>query len=126
MKRQKFMTKETEKWMKKYPLYSQDGKAENAVITAKYFFHNFTWYVMEWDSDDTFFGIVSNGGECEYGYFSAKEMQQVRDSWGLYVERDIYFRPQTVEEASKSGECYLKDFVENLKRLREVYGENVN
>ena len=32
---------------KNYPLYSQDGKQENAICVAKFFIGNYTWYITE-------------------------------------------------------------------------------
>jgi len=41
--------------------------------------NNWTWYASEFDGEDLFFGLVS-GFEVELGYFSLKELQQVRGS----------------------------------------------
>ena len=44
----KLITKQVAEQMSKYPLYSQDGKGLEEVVTAKFFLQNFTWYVLEW------------------------------------------------------------------------------
>lgn len=106
----KLITKELEKSFAKYPLYSQDGKGKDAQVLAKFFLQSFTWYVLEFDGEDTFFGIVINGDDGEYGYFSLKELQSVRGMWGLGVERDKCFRPTTIE---KTSDYYLKEFYKN-------------
>lgn len=114
---QKFITKEVEKRMSKYPLYSQDGAGVNAVITAKFFYPAgaWTWYVLEYDTNDkdTCYGIVINGhGEGEYGYFSLKELQGIRGRFGLGVERDTYFDPIKVGDIHDGG--YLENFIKYM------------
>lgn len=54
------------------------------------------WYVMEYDGEDTCFGLVV-GHETEFGYFSLRELSQVK-VFGLSVERDVYFRPTRVQD----------------------------
>lgn len=113
---QKFITKEVVRRMSKYPLYSQDGKAIDAVCTAKFFLpcNAWTWYVLEYDTEneDTCFGIVINGyGEGEYGYFSLKGLQNIRGQFGLKVERDMYFTPIKIGEIRDGG--YMEDFLKN-------------
>jgi hypothetical protein len=56
---------------------------------------NWTWYVIEYDGDDTCWGLVE-GHETEYGYFSLKELAQVKGPFGLGVERDRWFTPTRV------------------------------
>ena len=63
------MTKELAESLEKYPLYSQEGKKEDAVVVAKFFFPAtaLTWYVTEGkkeDDDYLFFGLVV-GGKAE-------------------------------------------------------------
>lgn len=74
-------------------LYSTEEEKDPLVIVK--FFHprgSWTWYVTEFDGQDIFFGLVI-GFESELGYFSLKELTEVRDSWGLGVERDLWFKP---------------------------------
>ena len=106
----KLITKQLEKELAKYPLCSQDGKGKDAKVLAKFFLQSFTWYVLEFDGEDTFFGIVINGDYSEYGYFSLKELQSVRGMFGLGVERDLYFNPTTIEQ---SNDYYLSEFYKN-------------
>ena len=76
------------------PLYTQEGKGLDAIAYVKFFTPDahWTWYATEFDGEDTFFGFVS-GDFPELGYFSLKELSQVRGRLGLPVERDRYFRP---------------------------------
>jgi len=79
------------------PLYTQEGKGLDAVAYVKFFTPDahWTWYATEFDGQDTFFGFVQ-GDFPELGYFSLKELSQVRGRLGLPVERDRYFRPTSL------------------------------
>lgn len=92
----KLITKEIEKQLVKYPLYSQDGKGKNAKILVKFFLtcSDFTYYVLEAQkvaNDYEFFGISYLNGCAEYGYTTLSELQSIRNRFGLGVERDMYF-----------------------------------
>ena len=81
------------------PLYSQDGKGCKAIAYAKFFSpdSSFTWWATEYDGEDTFFGLV-DGQFKELGYFSLRELEEVRGPLGLPIERDIHWEPKTLEE----------------------------
>ena len=90
----------TQEIRKKLPkLYKQEAKGGDAVVYVKFFtpWSSWTWYATEFDGEDTFFGLV-DGHEKELGYFSLKELESVRGPMGLPIERDLYFRPKTLEE----------------------------
>ena len=93
----KLLTQEIRK--KLPPLYSQDGKGGRTVALVKFFTpdSNFTFYATEFDGKDTFFGLVE-GHEKELGYFSLSELEKVRGPLGLPVERDLWWKPRTLEE----------------------------
>jgi len=76
-------------------LYSQEHVVE-PVVYAKFFLPGtgWTWYVTEGsqqEDDFLFFGFVV-GLESEFGYFLLSELESVRTSLGLAVERDLSFR----------------------------------
>jgi hypothetical protein len=59
---------------------------------------DWTWYVTELDRDKGIcYGVVV-GLETEWGTFSIQEVQQVRGSLRLPVERDLSFEPTPVSE----------------------------
>lgn len=96
----KLITKAVEKELAKYPLYSQDGKVEDAVVVCKFFLQGYTWYVLEAekaDNDYEFFGIIV-GQHTEYGYFTLSQLESVTGQWGLRVERDRGFKPTKVKD----------------------------
>jgi hypothetical protein len=82
----------TKELRKRIPLlYSQENNADPLVV-CKFFAPDgsWTWYVIEFDGNDTFFGLV-DGFEKELGYFSLSELMSVRGVMGLPIERDLYF-----------------------------------
>lgn len=86
-------------------LYTTESQPlEDKTALAK-FFHpasNWTWYVIEYDGQDTCWGLVS-GHEVEFGYFSIAELSKAVGPFGLRIERDIFFRPTKVRELSAFG-----------------------
>jgi hypothetical protein len=93
----KLLTKELLK--KIPPLYAQDGKGGKSIAYAKYFCpsNSWTWLACEYDGEDTFFGLV-DGHVKELGYFSLAEIEEVTGPMGLPIERDLYFKPTTLQE----------------------------
>jgi hypothetical protein len=94
----KLMTKELARELEKYPLYSQDGRGDDATVVCKYFIGSYTWYVTEAhkceNGDYEFFGLVE-GLYREWGYFMLSDLEAV-DYHGLKVERDLYFEPTRI------------------------------
>lgn len=82
------------------PLYEQEGKGENALAYVKLFTpdSNFTWFITEYDADEKIcFGLI-DGFEKELGYFSLNDLEQIKGSMGLKVERDISFQPTKLKD----------------------------
>ncbi len=93
----------TEELRQKLPrLYSSEN-VKNPMIWCKFFTpdSSWTWYAIEFDGTDTFFGLV-DGFEEELGYFSLTELQSVRGKLGLPIERDRYFKPCRLSEVRKA------------------------
>jgi len=69
------------------------------LVQCKFFYPDFqwTWYVIEFDGDDLFFGLV-DGDFLELGYFRLSELRANRGKWGLPIERDLHFQPQPLSE----------------------------
>jgi hypothetical protein len=84
------------------PLYATENDRDPMVI-CKFFFPAFhwTWYAIEYDGKDTFFGWV-DGDFPELGYFSLSELKSITDKWGLPVERDRWFKPIRLSELKAS------------------------
>ena len=82
------------------PLYATEETPMAEKLAVVKFFtpdSNWTWYGVEFDGKDTFFGLV-DGFEREYGYFSLSELESVRGPLGLRIERDLYFEPTRLIE----------------------------
>lgn len=89
----------TKKILEKLPkLYSSENE-KDPLIWCKFFTpdSSWTWYAIEFDGIDTFYGLV-DGVEKELGYFSLKELQSIRGHLGLPIERDRYFKPCRLSE----------------------------
>ena len=73
-----------------------DGWPE-LTAEVKFFYPDFgwTWYGIEFDGQDTFFGLV-DGDVKELGYFSLAELEETRGKFGCAIERDLYFNPTPV------------------------------
>lgn len=63
---------------------------KDPVAQVKFFapWNHWTWFVTEFDCEDTLFGWV-NGDFPEWGYFSLSELESVHGPFGLSVERDV-------------------------------------
>ncbi len=85
-------------------LYTQENENDPKVI-VKFFtvWSNWTWYGIEFDGDDLFFGYVI-GHESELGYFRLSELQSLKGPMGLAIERDMYFRACKLSEIKKLHE----------------------
>ena len=82
-------------------LYSQEH-VKDPIAQIKFFdpYGSFTWFVLEYDGEDTLFGKVFSHlcPEGELGYFSLSELENVRGPMGLPIERDFYFTPETLQK----------------------------
>ena len=78
----------------KLPALGATEDQENPTVICKFFYPDFswTWYAIEWDGEDLFYGFV-DGDFPELGYFRLSELKQNRGKLGMSIERDRYFRP---------------------------------
>jgi hypothetical protein len=63
------------------PLYATEQETD-PMVWVKFFtpWTNWTWYVTEYDGDNTFFGWVE-GQDNEFGYFSLSELESIKGPW---------------------------------------------
>ena len=75
------------------------GDGIDPIARVKFFYPDFswTWYAVEFDGDDLFFGLV-DGFEKELGYFRLSELMENRGKLGLPIERDRFFKPTPLSE----------------------------
>ena len=111
----KLITKEIKKGLGKYPLYSQDGKKEEAICQAKFFLciGAWSWFILEADIENNIAYVITiNGsGEGEYGYISLNELQELTTKSGLTVERYTSFSPTPLKDIDNE---YLKKFLKKM------------
>jgi len=92
--------------------FAQVGRQEgskNPIVIAKFFNPTGagTWYATEYDPKaQMFFGYVSifDDWNDEWGYFSLTELQAYKGTFGLGIERDLYFE-----------ECPASDVITKIK-----------
>ncbi len=97
----KLLTEEIRKRLP--PLYStEETPLEEKIAQVKFFTpdSSWTWYAVEFDGEDIFWGWVQ-GIEEEFGTFSLSELASVRGKLGLPVERDKFFEPTPLKELMK-------------------------
>jgi hypothetical protein len=97
----KLVTKEIRKRLP--PLYATEATPlEEKIAQVKFFTpdSSWTWYAVEFDGKDIFWGLVQ-GFEEEFGPFSLSELESVRGKLGLPVERDKCFEPTPLKALMK-------------------------
>lgn len=84
---------------KQLPTLGATANQADPTVVCKFFTpdSSWTWYAIEFDGDDTFYGLV-DGFEQEFGSFSLAELETLRGPMGLPVERDLYFKPATASK----------------------------
>lgn len=89
-------------------LYSTENlPSEQKQAVVKFFdpTSQWTWYAIEFDGPDRFFGLV-HGHETELGYFSLSELLSIKVRLGLKIERDRWFEPTLITELFKKHTGY--------------------
>ncbi len=79
---------------KKLPPFGSTKATLDPMAVCKFFTpdSNWTWYAIEFDGDDIFFGLV-DGFDEELGTFSLSELESLTGPLRLHVERDLHFEP---------------------------------
>lgn len=112
----KMITKEIEKAMDRYPLYSQDGKGDAAKVLFKVFnpYGSQSWYVLEAgpvqeDGDRELYALCTKAGyESEYGYLMLSNLTKTLVNvygYRLPLERDKYFKGTVADAKQDAGVC---------------------
>lgn len=77
------------------------SEISNPILVAKFFnpCGAGTWYATEYDKENGIcFGYVTGLYENEWGTFSIPELESIKLSFGLKIERDIYFKETRFKE----------------------------
>lgn len=74
------------------PMLGATEEERDPVVRVKFFYPDFswTWYAIEFDGDDLFFGLV-DGFDKELGYFRLSELLENHGKFGMEIERDLWF-----------------------------------
>lgn len=84
-------------------LYETENQ-KDPVAYIKLFLDGWTWYITELSIDENIcFGYVVSPFGSELGYFSLSEIQVVKGSLGLGVERDLSFKPIKLSLVKQGG-----------------------
>ena len=92
----------TNELRKQLPPLGTTANQKDPLVICKFFTpdSSWTWYAIEFDGRDTFYGLV-NGFDQEFGTFSLAEMESSRGPSGLPIERDLHFKPAPVSKFLK-------------------------
>ena len=84
------------------PKLYETEEQKDPIAHIKLFIDGWTWYITELSIDDDIcFGYVVSPFGSELGYFSLKEIQEVKGSLGIGVERDVLFKPTPLSQIKK-------------------------
>ena len=101
MRKQKILTKEIERRLKKYPIYSQENKGAGATVVFRIFhpWSKFSFYILEGEKQEygdwLFFGYNPYCEGEEYGYLTLSQIESVVinvNGFLFPIERDIFVK----------------------------------
>ncbi|MGM0518764.1 MAG: DUF2958 domain-containing protein [Campylobacterota bacterium] len=89
----------------KIPKLYETEEQNNPIVYIKLFIDGWSWYITEISiNDDICFGyVISPFCDGELGYFSLQEIQEVKGSLGIGVERDLSFKPTQLSSIKKAS-----------------------
>ena len=92
----------TDELRKQLPVIGASEKQADPIAVCKFFTPDgsWTWFPLEFDGKDLFFGAVS-GDAFELGYFALRELEETTGHLGLHIERDLYFEPTPLSKIRK-------------------------
>jgi hypothetical protein len=91
---------------KQIPKLYETEDQKDPVAYVKLFLDSWTWYITELsiiDGDIAFGYVVSPYCSGELGYFSLNEIQSIKGSLGISVERDLSFKPTKLSQIKKAS-----------------------
>ena len=96
----------TKELLKRFEKVGRQEDVNDPIVIAKFFnpAGAGTWYATEYDpSLKEFFGYVSIFGDWndEWGYFSLDELESFKGTFGLGIERDLYFEEKPASQVIK-------------------------
>jgi hypothetical protein len=89
------------------PIYANEGKGREAVALVKIFnpCGAQSWFITEWDPEENMaFGLVTEMCENEEVYMSLEELANVQGRFGIGLELDMHWEPQTLADILSAKE----------------------
>jgi hypothetical protein len=116
----KLLTKELRK---KLPSMFATQNQKDPMVICKFFDpgSHWTWYAIEFDGKDTFFGYVV--GDCpELGCFSLSELEKLKAPLSVVINGKKYTKPRacSVERDMYFKPCRLSEVKKRVERVREL------
>jgi hypothetical protein len=95
----------TKKQLDKIPkLYETENiLLKDKIIHIHFFIGGCDWYIVEYDSNDLFFGYALLNGDtdcAEWGYISYGELKEL-SIVGVEVDRELHWKPKPAKEIPK-------------------------
>lgn len=73
------------------------------IVYVKLFLDGWTWFITEISIDNNIcFGYVVSPFGAELAYFSLEEIEGIKGTLGISIERDLYFKPTKLSIIRKS------------------------
>jgi hypothetical protein len=86
------------------PKLYETEESKDPIVYVKLFIDGWTWYITELSMDNNIcFGyVISPFCSGELGYFSLSEIQELKGSLGIGVERDLSFKDTPLSKIKKA------------------------
>jgi len=80
---------------------TEDVFPQDKVVQMHFFLGGCDWYAVEFDGEDIFFGFACLNNDiqnAEWGYFSLRELSEVKACGWQEVDRDLHWEPKKAKK----------------------------
>jgi hypothetical protein len=105
------MTIDSEEELSKIPAFyaTENIDCPDKIIHMHFFIGSCDWFAAEYDpKEQLLFGFVILNGDVqnsEWGYFSLREMCEIKVGGFLEIDRDLHFTPRKAKEIERIREA---------------------
>ncbi len=89
-------------------LYETEGiLLADKIVHMKFFLGGSTWWAIEFDGDDLFFGFAILNDDlqnAEFGYFTLSELKSIKVGF-VEIDRDLYWQKRPIAYVEKIQEA---------------------
>ena len=106
---------------KRFAEIGNQRETSNPLVVAKFFnpCGSQTWYATEYNPEtNVCMGYVTGMGFDEWGTFSIDELESLRLSFGLTIERDLYFKETPFDEVMNRENGVALESKKELEKYR--------